>query len=154
VKALVQRVSRAAVRVLDREVAAIGPGMLVLVGVEIGDGEADADRLAKRTAHLRVFADPDGRMNLDVVQVGGAALVVSQFTLAASTRRGRRPSYERAAEPETAERLYLRFAEGLRRAGVPTCTGVFRAMMEVELVNDGPVTILLASGQGERGDHG
>ena len=142
-KVLIQRVSRAAVRVEGREVGSIGPGVLVFLGVERGDAAADAASYARRTAELRIFPDGEGRMNRSIEEIGGAALVVSQFTLAAATRRGRRPSFEGAAEPETARALYESFVAALRSRGIPTESGVFGAMMDVELVNDGPVTILL-----------
>ena len=137
-RALVQRVSEAAVRVDGERVAAIGPGLLVLLGVGADDGEADADRLADKVRALRVFDDADGRMNLPLGD--REALCVSQFTLYADTRRGNRPSFVDAAPPELAEPLYERFCErlGARR-------GTFGARMEVELVNDGPVTLLLES---------
>lgn len=138
-----QRVSRATVRIDGEPVAEIGSGLVVLLGVERGDSPAEADTSADKTAELRLFNDEDGRMNHSVEDVGGAVLVVSQFTLAGSTRKGRRPSYTRAAPPEEAEPLYRRFIERLRARGLPVASGVFRAMMEVELVNDGPVTILL-----------
>jgi D-tyrosyl-tRNA(Tyr) deacylase len=140
---LLQRVSRASVRVDGRTVGAIERGLLALVGVEHGDSEREVRYYADKTAELRIFPDSEGRMNLSVEDVGGAVLVVSQFTLAASTRRGRRPSYARAAEPAAAEPLYERFAACLRERGLPVACGTFQAMMEVELVNDGPVTILL-----------
>jgi D-tyrosyl-tRNA(Tyr) deacylase len=142
-KVLLQRVSRAEVRVDGRVVGRIGRGLLVLLGVEEADRAADADYLADKTAELRIFPDDEGRMNRSLEQVGGEALVVSQFTLAASTRRGRRPSYSRAAPPEQADALYERFQQRLRSRGLTVGAGTFQAMMEVELVNDGPVTILL-----------
>jgi D-tyrosyl-tRNA(Tyr) deacylase len=142
-KVLLQRVSRAAVRVDGETVGEIGRGLLVLLGVERGDGEYETDYLAAKSAELRIFPDDEGRMNRSVIDVGGAALVVSQFTLAASTRRGRRPSYSKAASPELATRLYERFMESLRSRGIEVAAGMFQAMMDVELVNDGPVTILL-----------
>ena len=142
-KVLLQRVKRAAVRVDGETVGEIGPGLLVLLGVEQGDGEYEAEYLADKSAELRIFADDRGRMNRSVKDVGGAALVVSQFTLAACTRRGRRPSYSRAAEPERATRLYERFIERLRSRGIEVAAGMFQAMMDVELVNDGPVTLVL-----------
>jgi D-tyrosyl-tRNA(Tyr) deacylase len=142
-KVLLQRVSRAEVRVEDESVGRIGHGLVAFVGVERGDDEYAADYLADKTADLRVFADDRGRMNRSVEQVGGAVLVVSQFTLAASTRRGRRPSYSGAAAPVLAQALYERFMARLRGRGVPVASGVFQAMMHVELVNDGPVTLLL-----------
>jgi D-tyrosyl-tRNA(Tyr) deacylase len=143
VKVLLQRVRRAAVHVDGRTVSSIGPGLLVMVGVEQGDGEADTDYLADKTAEIRIFRDEEGRMNRSLEEAGGAALVVSQFTLAATTRRGRRPSYSGAARPEIARPLYERFAARLRDRGIPVSSGTFQAMMDVELVNDGPVTILL-----------
>ena len=142
-KVLLQRVSRAAVRVDGETVGEIGQGVLLLVGVEVGDAAATIDNYADKAAELRIFADDAGKMNLNLEQVGGAALVVSQFTLAGKTRNGRRPSYTDAARPEEAEPLYERFAQRLRDRGIPVATGRFGAMMEVELVNDGPVTLWL-----------
>ena len=142
-KALLQRVSRAEVRVDGRAVGTIGRGLLVLLGVERGDAPPDAASLADKTAELRIFPDEAHHMNRSVEEVGGACLVVSQFTLAGSTRRGRRPSFDAAAPPGEAEPLYEHFVACLRARGLPVATGVFRAMMEVELVNDGPVTLLL-----------
>jgi D-tyrosyl-tRNA(Tyr) deacylase len=141
VRAVVQRVSRAEVR----PGGAIGRGIAILLGVADGDAEAHADRLAAKIAALRIFGDAGGRFDRSVVDVRGAALVISQFTLLADTARGNRPSFTRAARPEVAEPLYERFCEALREAGVPVETGVFGARMEVELVNDGPVTIVLES---------
>jgi len=142
-KVLIQRVSRAAVRVEGDTVASIGAGLVILLGVERDDQAEDADEMADRTAELRIFTDDAGRMNRSVEQAGGSVLVVSQFTLAASTRKGRRPSFHLAAPPEMAESLYRRYAERLASRGLEVAEGVFQAMMEVELVNDGPVTILL-----------
>lgn len=142
-KVLVQRVTRAEVRVEGRPVGTIGRGLLVFVGVEKGDTEADVAHFAAKTSELRIFPDEGGRMNRDVAEAGGELLVVSQFTLAGSTRRGRRPSFDRAAPPEPARALYEDFARRLRARGLRVETGVFQAMMEVELVNDGPVTILI-----------
>lgn len=142
-KVLLQRVARAAVRVDGETVGTIGPGLLVFLGVESGDTADDAAWYADKTAELRLFADEEGRMNRSVEEAGGAVLVVSQFTLAARTRRGRRPSFDAAAPPDEAEARYRDFVDGLRRRGIETATGRFRAMMEVELVNEGPVTILL-----------
>lgn len=144
-RAVLQRVSRASVTVERREVGAIGVGWLVLLGVERGDGDADADRLAEKVAALRAFEDEQGKMNRAVGEVGGAVLVVSQFTLLGDCRKGRRPSFDAAAPPAEAERLYRRFADRVAAAGLPVATGVFRAMMQVALVNDGPVTFLLDS---------
>jgi D-tyrosyl-tRNA(Tyr) deacylase len=143
VKAVVQRVARAAVTVDGEEVARIGRGLLVLLGVEQGDGDAEAGVLASKVAKLRVFPDEKKPMNCDVRDVGGEALVVSQFTLAADLSRGNRPSFVRAAAPGEGERLYLRFAEALRSAGVPVGLGRFGAMMDVELVNAGPATFVM-----------
>jgi len=143
VRAVVQRVSEASVRVLGETVGAIGPGLVVLVGVESSDTEGDAQALADKVLNLRVFADAAGQMNRSVLDEGGGLLVVSQFTLLGDARRGRRPSYIQAARPEEADRLYLGFVELLRRSGLTVATGVFRATMDVALVNQGPVTILL-----------
>lgn len=142
-KALLQRVSRAAVRVDGKTVGKIGTGLLVLLGVAHGDGEAECDFLARKTAELRIFPDEADKMNRSVVDAGGALLVISQFTLLADTRHGRRPAFTGAAPPEAAERLYERYCTHLRDGGLRVETGIFGAMMEVDLVNDGPVTILL-----------
>jgi D-tyrosyl-tRNA(Tyr) deacylase len=144
-RAVVQRVSSAEVRVEGRSVGRIGPGLLVLLGVGQGDAETDADYLADKVVNLRVFPDDAGQMNRSLAETGGAALVVSQFTLYGDVRRGRRPGFSDAAPPELAERLYARFVARVREAGVPTEQGVFRAMMDVELINQGPVTLLLDS---------
>lgn len=146
--AVVQRVDRASVHVEDPpHRASIDSGLLVLLGVEAGDGDAESDWMAGRLARLRIFRDEDGRMNRSVQDVGGALLVVSQFTLAADTSRGNRPSFVHAAEPAVAESLYERVVELLRREhDLPVETGLFGGMMKVELVNDGPVTIILRSG--------
>jgi D-aminoacyl-tRNA deacylase len=138
VRALVQRVSQASVRVGDEEVAAIGAGLLVLLGVRRGDGEPDADRLAAKLLALRVFEDEAGKMNLSVGDVGGEVLCVSQFTLYGDVRKGNRPSFIEAAPPEDAEPLYERVRAALGAKG-----GVFGARMAVSLVNDGPVTLLI-----------
>lgn len=141
---VVQRVRSAAVRVDGETVGRIGPGLLVLAGVEKGDGPATADAAAEKLATLRVFADAAGKMNLDAAAVGAAFLVVSQFTLAgAPLTRGRRPSFDAAAPPAAAEPLVDRLVAGLRERGLPVATGRFRAYMEVELVNDGPVTFVI-----------
>jgi len=145
VRAVVQRVSRAEVRVEESLSGRIETGLLVLLGVGQGDDEKAADYLAKKVAGLRIFEDGEGRMSRSVVDVRGGALVVSQFTLYGDVRKGRRPSFDSAAAPEEANRLYEYFCERLRGEGVPVETGVFRAMMSVELVNEGPVTILLDS---------
>ena len=142
-KVLLQRVSRAEVRVDGAAVGTIAKGLVVFLGVEADDDDGAAVWNAGKTAELRIFPDADGRMNRSVQDVGGSVLVISQFTLASSTRRGRRPSFESAAAPEKARALYTRFVDALRERGLTVATGTFRAMMEVELVNDGPVTILL-----------
>ncbi len=144
-RAVVQRVSEASVQVAGEVVGQIGPGLAVLVGVRQDDTEADARYLADKTAHLRVFADAEGRMNLSLRETAGGVLVVSQFTLYGDIRRGRRPSYAAAAAPDLAEALYHRYCDLLRAAGLPVQTGRFGAMMTVRLVGDGPVTILLDS---------
>jgi D-tyrosyl-tRNA(Tyr) deacylase len=145
VRAVVQRVSRAEVRVEGRATGRIGRGLAVLLGVAREDGEDDGRLLADKVAALRVFEDAAGKMNLPVAEVGGGVLVVSQFTLLGDARKGNRPSFVEAAAPEQASALYERFCVLLREKGLPVATGVFRATMEVELVNDGPVTILLDS---------
>jgi D-tyrosyl-tRNA(Tyr) deacylase len=143
VRALLQRTSGARVRVNGEIVGEVGPGLVVLLGVGPEDDEATTDALARRVTELRIFDDEAGRTNLSLIDVGGAVLVVSQFTLYADTRRGRRPGFTGAAPPDLAERLYLRFAATLRAAGVTVATGRFGAVMAVELVNDGPFTIWL-----------
>jgi D-tyrosyl-tRNA(Tyr) deacylase len=142
-RAVIQRVTRASVTVGGRASGAIERGFLALVGVAVDDEDADADSMAQKIAGLRVFDDGAGAMNLALADVGGAVLVVSQFTLLGDVRKGRRPSFITAARGELAERLYERVAAGLRAADLPVETGVFGADMAVELVNDGPVTILL-----------
>lgn len=142
-RAVVQRVSRAEVRVEGRATGAVGRGFLVLLGVAQGDDEGAAEALADKVAALRIFEDEGGKMNRALAEVGGGVLVVSQFTLLGDTRKGNRPSFGAAAAPELAERLYQRFCALLREKGLPVATGIFRAQMEVELVNDGPVTLLL-----------
>ena len=144
-RALIQRVSEAQVRVEGAVVGEIGPGLMILVCAMAGDDEAAAQKLARRTARLRIFRDETGRMNRSLLDTGGAALVVSQFTLAADTSGGNRPGFSAAAPPERGEALYLRFAEALSAEGVPVATGRFGAEMQVALVNDGPVTIWLQS---------
>lgn len=144
-RAVIQRVTEASVTVEGQVVGAIGAGLLALLGVGRGDTEADADALAEKTAHLRIFADADGKMNVSLLETGGGALVVSQFTLYGDARKGRRPSFIDAAPPEEANRLYGYYCDRLRALGVPVASGIFQAMMAVRLVNDGPVTILLDS---------
>ncbi|MDZ7707388.1 MAG: D-aminoacyl-tRNA deacylase [Trueperaceae bacterium] len=142
-RALIQRVSRAEVRVDGATVGRIGRGFLILLGVGRDDGTENAAALARKIAKLRVLDDAEGKMNLALTDVEGAALVVSQFTLFADARKGNRPSFVAAAPPERADELYARFVEALRGHGVTVQTGTFQAHMEVELVNDGPVTIWL-----------
>lgn len=145
VRGVVQRVSEASVRVDGEVVGSIGPGLVVLVGVGVGDAEKDAEYLAEKILNLRVFPDEAGQMNRSVLDVSGGLLVVSQFTLLGDVRKGRRPSYSDAAPPEEANRLYEHLVSRLRPSGLKVATGVFRAMMDVALVNQGPVTILLDS---------
>ena len=142
-KALIQRVRRASVEVEDREVGAIGPGLLALVGVEKGDDEVSAERLLHKLLHYRVFADADGKMNLNLQQAEGGLLLVSQFTLAADTRKGLRPSFSSAAPPAEGERLFHYLLEQARAAWPRVESGEFAADMQVSLINDGPVTFLL-----------
>ena len=144
-RAVVQRVTRARVTVGDSVAGEIGRGLLVLLGVGHEDGEADADYLADKIAGLRVFEDDNGKMNRAVGEVQGSVLVVSQFTLYGDVRRGKRPSFDAAAPPEKARTLYEYFVARIRAAGLRCETGEFQEMMQVELVNDGPVTILLDS---------
>jgi D-tyrosyl-tRNA(Tyr) deacylase len=144
-RAVVQRVSRCRVTVDGNPTGEIGPGLLVLLGVSKTDTEAAADYLVEKIIGLRIFEDAEEKMNLSVQDAGGAVLVVSQFTLYGDTRRGRRPSFDAAARPEEAKRLYEYFVDRVRAAGLRCETGQFQAMMEVELVNSGPVTILLDS---------
>ena len=142
-RALIQRVSSGKVTVNDQVIAQIGHGLVILLGVGHGDGEEQAAYLAEKIANLRVFEDAQGKTNLSILDVGGEAIVVSQFTLYADTRKGRRPSFINAGAPEMAEPLVERFAELLRGYGIPTQTGHFGAHMLVEINNDGPVTIWL-----------
>lgn len=144
-RAVIQRVGRASVAVEGRVTGEIGTGLLILLGVGRGDNLAATTYLAEKIVNLRIFPDEAGKMNLSLLDAGGAALVVSQFTLYADTRGGRRPSYIEAAPPEEANRLYEEFVRAMRALGVRVETGVFQAHMQVELVNDGPVTILLDS---------
>ena len=143
--AVVQRVTRASVRVGSETVGAIDAGLLVLLGVALGDTEADSEWLANKCAELRIFRDDADKMNLSVIDIGGSVLVVSQFTLLGDCSRGRRPSFTNAAPPAEADQLYRNFVDRLGARGLEVATGVFQAMMEVELVNDGPVTMLLDS---------
>ena len=143
-KLVLQRVANASVRVDGNEIARIGKGLLVLFGAEKGDAISRADFLAEKTVNLRIFPDDEGMMNRSVLDIGGAVLAISQFTLFGDARKGRRPAFVGALEPAAAEALYSRYLDGLRAAGVASVeAGVFGAQMAVELVNDGPVTILL-----------
>jgi len=144
-RAVLQRVSRARVSVEGKVTGEIGPGLMILLGVGKQDTSAVASSIAEKTANLRIFEDDQQKMNLSLVDVKGAALVVSQFTLYGDARGQRRPSFISAAPPELAKRLYDEYCDALRRLGVTVATGVFQAMMSVELVNEGPVTILLDS---------
>lgn len=147
-RAVVQRVSKASVMVDGHVVGEIGPGLLVLLGVSRNDAKTDADYLAEKIVGLRIFEDADGRMNLSVADIGGAVLAVSQFTLYGDARRGKRPSFDDAARPESARELYEHCVAAIRRLGLRCETGQFQAMMSVSLVNEGPVTILLDSTRG------
>lgn len=144
-RAVIQRVSRASVTVTGEVVGEIGKGFLVLLGVEEGDGQNEVIYMAQKIAGLRVFEDADGKMNLGLSEVGGAMLVVSQFTLLGDCRRGRRPSFIQAARPESADKLYRSFCAEVRGQGIEVQTGRFQTHMEVESVNDGPVTLLIDS---------
>ena len=144
-RAVLQRVKRAQVTVAGELVGGIEQGLLVLLGVEQDDTADDATSLAERTISLRIFDDDAGKMNLSVRDIGGSVLVVSQFTLLGDCRKGRRPSFIEAAPPEQAEQLYLAYVSAIAAEKIPTATGKFRAMMDVELINDGPVTLLLDS---------
>ncbi len=144
-KAVVQRVTEARVEVGGETVGRIGKGILILLGVEKGDGERDADWLAEKIVNLRIFEDEAGKMNLSVREIGGELLAVSQFTLAGNCAKGRRPSFDTAAPPVEANRLYEYFTATLRSMGIKVETGIFQAMMQVSLTNDGPVTFILES---------
>ncbi|MBE9520649.1 MAG: D-tyrosyl-tRNA(Tyr) deacylase [Proteobacteria bacterium] len=144
-RAVIQLVSKASVRVGENQVSKIGPGLLVLLGIHRDDTEKDTALLADKIANLRVFPDQDRLMNLSILDVGGDMLVVSQFTLYGDCRKGRRPSYSSAAPPELANRLYELFMEETRKTGITVASGEFQAMMDVELINQGPVTLLLDS---------
>jgi D-tyrosyl-tRNA(Tyr) deacylase len=148
-KALIQRVKQAQVTVDDRQVSAIGPGILVLLGVQDGDTEKDAEYLVEKIVHLRIFEDDQGKMNRSLKDLGLALLVVSQFTLLGDCRKGRRPSFIRAAPPDQAEQLYNYFIEKARGSGVPVAGGTFQALMGVSLINHGPVTLMLDTRQNE-----
>ena len=144
-RAVVQRVTHCEVSVGDEITGRIGPGLAVLLGVSSSDTKKEADYLADKITNLRIFADDNDKMNLSVTDIGGEVMVVSQFTLYGDCRKGRRPSYNDAAPPDLAERLYDYFVDNLKEKGLPVATGRFQAMMDVNLVNDGPVTILLDS---------
>ena len=152
--ALIQRVREAAVEVSGTRVGAIGAGILAFVGVAAGDGPADADRLLERILTYRIFPDEAGRMNCDLATTGGGLLLVSQFTLAADTRKGTRPGFSTAAAPDLARALFDRLVEAARARHAPVATGVFGADMQVSLVNDGPVTFLLDTARGGTGGPG
>ena len=142
-RVVVQRVSHADVRVDGNEVGAIGSGLLLLVGFTAGDGAQQVEWMAEKIAGLRIFSDDEGKMNRDVREAGGAVLAVSQFTLYGDVRKGRRPSFVDAAPPEIAEPLYESFVDAVRAKGLTVATGVFGAVMDVSLVNDGPVTLMI-----------
>lgn len=144
-KAVIQRVSNASVDVNEDVISRIGNGLLVLIGIEQGDQPSDADYLAEKIAHLRIFEDDNGKMNRSLIETGGQMLVVSQFTLLGDCRKGRRPSFVKAAPPDIADRLYEYFSDRVRQKGIQVQTGLFRAMMKVSLVNDGPVTLIMES---------
>ncbi len=144
-KVLLQRVTSASVSVAGEVVGRIGRGLVVLVGVANGDTEKDAQYLAQRTVNLRLFSDEEGRFNLSALEIGGELLLVSQFTLLADTRKGRRPSFSDAAPPAQAEELFQRFVEAVKATGLKVATGRFQQYMQVEIHNDGPVTIMLES---------
>jgi D-tyrosyl-tRNA(Tyr) deacylase len=145
VRALVQRVTFGSVRIDDEVVGQIGPGLVILLGVKNGDSDSDAEYLAAKCVNLRIFADEAGNMNRSLLETGGEALVISQFTLYGDTRKGRRPSFIDAARPEISEPLYEKFVEAIRKFDVRVATGRFGAMMLVEIHNDGPVTLMLES---------
>jgi D-tyrosyl-tRNA(Tyr) deacylase len=147
-RVLVQRVARAAVHIDGEPVASIGPGLLLLVAFTTGDGDADLAWMAEKVAHLRIFEDAAGKMNRSLLEAGGQALVVSQFTLYADARKGRRPSFDASAPADRARPLFEKFVDILATRGIITAAGRFQAVMQVELVNDGPVTILLDSAAG------
>lgn len=142
-KIVLQRVKKAAVKVNQQVIAQIGPGVCLLVGVEKGDSETVISYLARKVAELRIFPDQQGKMNLSLLDLNREVLVVSQFTLAASIKKGRRPSFDRAEKPERARQIYEKFIENLRAWGLKVQTGQFQALMEVDLINDGPVTFIL-----------
>ncbi len=144
-KAVIQRVSQASVKIENREIARINHGILILLGIKVDDSEKEADLLAKKTANLRIFSDKMDKMNLSIVETGGQAIVVSQFTLYGNCKKGRRPSFVEAAPPEKADFLYQYYVKCLKEKDVPVQIGKFQAMMQVNIVNEGPVTIILDS---------
>ena len=144
-RAVIQRVRQSSVKTENRTIGQTGPGLLVLLGVAKGDRPADADYLVNKIANLRIFEDENGKMNRSLLETGGEMMVVSQFTLLADCRKGRRPSFVNAAEPEAATELYEYFVSRTRNLGITVATGRFRAMMEVALINEGPVTIIIES---------
>lgn len=144
-RAVIQRVKQSSVTVGDETVGKIGSGLLVLLGVADRDQPADADFMAEKIANLRIFEDEQGKMNRSLIDIGGEMLVISQFTLLGDCRKGRRPSFTEAAGPDKANELYERFVRQVRKTGVQVATGRFRAMMEVSLINDGPVTLIVES---------
>ncbi len=144
-RAVIQRVKSASVKVDDELVSEIEAGLLVFLGIAHDDSETEIDYIANKVANLRIFEDADGKMNCSLLETGGSALVVSQFTLYGDCRKGRRPSFINAARPETANALYEKFIDALKQLNIQTYGGTFQAMMDVELINDGPVTILLDS---------
>ncbi len=144
-RAVIQRVKSASVKVDGELVSEIGAGLLIFLGIAHDDSQAEIDYIANKAAHLRIFEDADGKMNCSLLDTGGSALVVSQFTLYGDCRKGRRPSFIHAARPETANALYEAFIAALKQQNIQTYGGTFQAMMDVELINDGPVTILLDS---------
>ncbi|MBW1634819.1 MAG: D-tyrosyl-tRNA(Tyr) deacylase [Deltaproteobacteria bacterium] len=144
-RAVIQRVSRANVRIDNKTTGEIGRGLVVLLGIKADDTAKDLHWLADKTVHLRIFEDDQGKMNKSLEDIGGEMLIVSQFTLYGDCRKGRRPGYAKAARPERAEPMYLKFIEEIRKHRIKVATGTFRAAMKVELINDGPVTLLLDS---------
>lgn len=144
-KIVLQRVKKAEVEVQGKIVGTISQGICLLVGLEKGDSEADAHYLAKKVAELRIFPDTEGRMNLSIHDIQGEIMAVSQFTLAGSVKKGRRPSFDKAEEPEKAEKLFKYFVELIRQRGIKVETGIFQAIMDVHLINEGPVTFVLES---------
>ena len=144
-RAVIQRVKSSSVTVNKKQISQIGPGLLVLLGVSRADESSDAEYLSDKVANLRIFEDSDGKMNRSLIDIGGEILVVSQFTLYGDCSKGRRPSFINAAPPEKAERLYEYFSEQMRKKGIPVQNGQFKAMMDVSLINDGPVTLIVES---------